>query len=332
MSELRRDPVSDRWVIMASERAHRPAAFVTQEPDPIPNFDPFLEGNEDKTSPEISCYRAPGTPPNKPGWRVRVVPNKYPVLKVEGQLDKHAAGLYDRMQGVGAHEIIIETPQCARSFTGLPDDHVRDILRMYRERLLDLQRDLRLRYGILFKNVGRLAGATLYHSHSQLIAMPILPREARNQWYQFEQYYQYRERCLLCDVMEQEQEQQARVVLDSGAFLAFAPYAARFPFETWIMPKGHQSHFEALGDHDLGELAFLLKRLLLRIEKGLGEPAYNYMIFTSPFRTAPSESFHWHLEITPRLTALAGFEWGTGFYINPVLPEDAAEFLRQVQL
>jgi UDPglucose--hexose-1-phosphate uridylyltransferase len=332
MPELRRDPISDRWIIVASERADRPDAFLPQEPEAPPAFDPLAEGNEDKTPTEIASVREPGTHPGKPGWRVRVVPNKYPALKVEGQLEKRGIGVYDRMQGIGAHEIIIEAPQTVRSFTGLPDRHVQEILGMYRDRLQDLAKDVRLQYGMLFKNVGRLAGATLYHTHSQLIAMPIVPRAVRLKQQLMEQHYEHRERCLMCDMIAQELEQQVRIVMDSGTFVAFTPYASRFPFELWVMPKPHITHYETLHEGGLEELAFLLKRTLWKLEKGLAQPAYNYMLFTAPFRSAANEHFHWHLEITPRLTRVAGFEWGTGFYINPVPPEDAAEFLRNVKL
>ena len=332
MPELRKDPISQRWVIIASERAKHPSDFLPEEPVSPPSFDPFAEGNEDKTPPEIAAYRDPGSKPNKPGWRVRVVPNKFPALQVEGDLNKRGDGMYDRMQGIGAHEVIIETPKCVRSFTGLPDEHVREILWMYRDRLLDLQRDVRLKYGMLFKNVGRAAGATLYHTHSQLISTPIVPRTIHLKMQACEEYWKFRGRCLVCDMAVQEAEQQVRVVMDSGQFLAFEPYAPRFPFETWIVPKPHASHFEGVHPPLVEELAFILKRTLLKIEKGLNQPPYNYMLFSSPFGSGPSEHLHWHLEITPRLTPVAGFEWGTGFYINPVPPEDAAEFLRNVKL
>jgi UDPglucose--hexose-1-phosphate uridylyltransferase len=187
-------------------------------------------------------------------------------------------------------------------------------------------------YGIIFKNVGRGAGATLYHSHSQLIATPTIPRNILQKLNTFHQHYEYRERCLFCDIAAQEQDQQSRIVLDSGRFLSFAPYASRFPFELWVAPKFHGSHFEALSPEHLEELAFLLKRSLQKLEKGLNRPGWNYMLFTAPFRSTPSPIFHWHLEIIPRLTSVAGFEWGTGFYINPVPPEDAAAFLRNTKL
>lgn len=332
MPELRKDPISQRWVIIASERATRPSDLMPEAPPPAPAFDPFAEGNEDKTPPEIASFRTPGTHANKPGWRIRVVPNKFPALQIEGDLNKRGDGIYDRMRGVGAHEVIIETPRTVNTFTGLPDGHVTEILWMYRERLLDLQRDGRFKYGMLFKNQGRIAGATLYHSHSQLIATPIVPLTVQLKMNACSEYFDFRGRCLVCDIAGQEIEQNTRVVMDSGQFLAFAPYAPRFPFETWIVPKFHSSHFEYHDKPVLEELAFILRRTLLKLEKGLGMPPYNYMVFTSPFHSPPCEHYHWHIEITPRLTAVAGFEWGTGFYINPVPPEDAAEYLRNVKL
>ena len=331
-SELRKDPLSQRWVIIAAERAKRPTDFEGDAWGEPPAFDPFAPGNEDKTPPEIASYRKAGTQPNKPGWRVRVVPNKYPALQIEGGLDKRGEGIYDSMKGVGAHEVIIDTPENAPSFTGSSDEHVQDILWMYRDRLVDLSRDKRLKYGMLFKNVGRAAGATVYHSHSQLIVTPIVPHHVDEKLIACKKFYEYRGRCLLCDIGLQELEQKTRQVLDSGQFLAFEPYAARTPFETWIVPKNHASHFETLTQPLCEELAYILKRTMAKIEKGLKNAAYNYMIFTAPFDAGDVPHFHWHIEIIPRLTRQAGFEWGTGFYINPVPPEDAAEFLRSVKI
>ena len=331
-SELRKDPLSDRWVIIASERAKRPSDFEIEADASVPSFDPFAPGNEDKTPPEIAAFREAGTLPNKPGWRVRVVPNKFPVLQVEGALNRRGDGIYDRMQGIGAHEVIIDTPDCVRSFTRLPDTQVQEMIWMYRDRLVDLRRDKRLKYGMIFKNVGVAAGAPLFHSHSQLIVTPIVPRNITQQIAVCHEFYEYRGRCLLCDMQAQESEQKTRVVIDSGMFLAFEPYAPRSPFETWILPKNHEAHFEDIQQQECEELAYILRRTVAKIEKGLGRVAYNYMIFTSPFDSGPLPHYHWHIEIVPRMTRVAGFEWATGFYINPVPPEDAAEFLRGIKL
>jgi UDPglucose--hexose-1-phosphate uridylyltransferase len=319
-------------VIIAAERAKRPTDFDLEQEEAAPSFDPFATGNEDKTPPEIAAFRDAGTHPNKPGWRVRVVPNKFPALQVEGTLSPRGDGVYDRMQGVGAHEVIIDTPKTVRSFTALPDPAVQEMLWMYRDRLIDLRRDRRLKYGMVFKNVGQAAGATMYHSHSQLIVTPIVPKNIQQKIDACEEFRSFRGRCLVCDIVAQEVEQKSRVVLDTGLFLSFEPYAPRTPFETWIFPKNHETHFEDIQQQACEEFAFILKRTIQRIEKGLGPVAYNYMLFTAPFDVGGLPHYHWHLEIIPRMTKQAGFEWGTGFYINPVPPEEAAEFLRSVKL
>ena len=331
-SELRKDPLSQRWVIIAAERAKRLSDFELEPSPEVPQFDPFAPGNEDKTPPEITAFRKPGTPPNSTGWRVRVMPNKFPVLGIEGRLSPRGDGIYDHMQGIGAHEVIVDTPKCVRSITALTDPEVQDVIWMYRDRLNDLRKDTRLKYGMIFKNVGAAAGATVYHSHSQLIVTPIVPRAVTQKMESCEEFFQYRGRCLVCDMVAQEIEQGARVVLDTEYFVAFEPYAPRTPFETWIVPKNHESHFEDLRHPECEDLAFTLRRTLALLEKGLGAIAYNYMFFTSPFGCGPLQHFHWHIEIIPRMTRQAGFEWGTGFHINPVPPEEAADFLRSLRL
>jgi len=328
MPELRKDPVIGRCVIIASERARRPTDLMSETTAPTGGFCPFCEGNEDKTPPEIMAYRAPGTAPNTPGWQVRVVPNKFPALKIEGNLDKRGAGMYDRMNGIGAHEVIIETPKHALSQTALSTGQIQQVLLAYRDRLADLKRDRRFIYGMVFKNVGKPAGASLEHTHSQIIVLPTVPRTVADEMRGSRMFYDYRGRCIFCDIVAQELEDSVRVVLETDKFLAWEPYASRFPFETWLLPKDHMSHYEDIAQHATEELAHCLKAVLTKIEKSLNMPAYNYIIHTSPFDAQWLDYYHWHIEIIPRLTSVAGFEWGTGFYINPVPPENAAEFLR----
>jgi len=329
MPELRKDPVIGRWVIVAEERAQRPHDFHSESTAPTGGFCPFCEGHESKTPPEIFALREPGTAPNSPGWRVRVVPNKFPVLRVEGKIEKRAHGMYDRMRGLGAHEVFIETPNHLCSLTALEDSHVTEVLTAYQIRMTDLKRDRRLAYGMLFKNVGRAGGASLEHTHSQLIATPVVPRRVAEEVAGAKQFYDYRDRCVFCDIIDQELSVDERVVLVTDRFVAVTPYASRFPFETWVLPRRHSSHFEDSSPEELEDLAFLLKRTLLRIENALENPPYNYMLHTGAFSTGPLEHYHWHIEIIPRVTQTAGFEWGTGFYINPVSPEAAAGFLRR---
>ena len=331
MPELRRDPVTGRWVIIASERARRPDDFGTAEPPPVRRSAPcaFCAGNEAMTPPEIIAVR-PGGVRDGPGWRARVVPNKFPALMVEGDLGKRGDGMYDLMNGVGAHEVIIETPRHELSLTNLREDEVRDVLWFYKQRLLDLKNDFRLVYGLIFKNVGERAGATMEHTHSQLIATPIVPLQVESEILHCREYLERRDRCLLCDMGVQEMAGGSRMVLDTPNFMAFEPFASRFPFETHVMPKRHLSHFEAIDDALLPELARILRSTLVRIEKAVNNPPYNYLIHTSPLNVKPLDHYHWHFEIIPRITRVAGFEWGSGFYVNTAPPEQAAAFLREV--
>jgi len=328
MPELRREPVSGRWVIVATERAARPTDFETNPQIIKSSFCPFCEGNEDKTPPEILAYRDNGTMPNTDGWRVRVVPNKFPALQAEGEYLKCEEGIYDMMNGIGAHEVIIESPRHIQSLTSLDNGNVEEVLLCYRDRLVDLKSDERFVYGLLFKNVGFSAGASLDHTHSQLIVTPIVPPLVANEIANARRFYQQRERCLFCDMIQQEIETDKRVIISTDNFVVFAPYASRFPFETWILPKKHESNFENLQGVEAKELAHVLKSVLTKLEAALDFPPYNYIIHSAPFNVTESEYFHWHIEIIPRLTNIAGFEWGTGFYINPTPPEEAAELLR----
>lgn len=333
MPELRKDPVTGRWVIIATERAQRPTDFKFEAASKKGGKCPFCEGSEATTPPEIVAFRNDSTPKNGPGWRVRVVANKFPALRVEGDIDKRGDGMYDIITGIGAHEVIIEHPQHKLSMSELSEENVAEVLWMYRERLLDLKKDTRLVYGLIFKNVGEAAGASLEHSHSQLIATPIVPLQVQGEMDRCTQYSSFRGRCLFCDMIKQEISTGSRVISDGHHFVAFAPFAARFPFETWILPKRHASHFEAMNDESMfKELASLLRSVLRRLEGAMSTPPYNYLIHTAPLNEPAMEHYHWHFEIIPRVTRVAGFEWGTGFYINPVPPENAAQYLKDIKL
>ncbi|MFA5795185.1 MAG: galactose-1-phosphate uridylyltransferase [Candidatus Brocadiia bacterium] len=332
MPELRKDPILGRWVIIASERAKRPSDFkpaVSAVPSNAPC--PFCDGNEGLTPPEIFAMRAPNTRPNEKGWQVRVVPNKFPALAIEGSLSKRGRGLYDQMRGVGAHEVIIETPQHVTSMALMSVGNIEAVLHTYKNRLLDLKKDIRLVYGLIFKNVGDAAGASLDHTHSQLVATPVVPIRIEQEMRGSKNFYNYRGRCIYCDIIHQEIEDEVRVVVNDEHFIAVSPFASRFPFELWIMPKQHLTHFENIPDHLIPSLASISKKVFLKLERALSNPAYNTLIHSTPYNMEESEYYHWHIEIIPRITKLAGFEWGTGFYINPVPPEDATKFLREVE-
>jgi UDPglucose--hexose-1-phosphate uridylyltransferase len=331
MSELRKDPVTGRWVIISAERGRRPSDFGMQKAKVKGGFCPFCPGNEDKTPAEILAYRQAGSKPNGPGWRLRVVPNKFPVLRVEGDLSKEGVGLYDRMAGIGAHEVIIEAPNHEDTLSTLTMKHFEEVLWAYRERMLDLRKDFRLRYGMIFKNFGEAAGATLEHSYSQLIALPIIPHRVMEEMAGAKDYYHYKERCIFCDIVHQEIHQGERVVLENQEFLVIAPFASFSPFECWILPKRHESCFEESQANGTQPLAAIFQDTLKRLEKALNWPPYNFILHTAPFAERKLEYYHWHFEIIPKLTRVAGFEWGSGFLINPTQPEQAAKFLREME-
>jgi UDPglucose--hexose-1-phosphate uridylyltransferase len=332
MPELRKDPITERWVIISSERGKRPSDWPVEPKVRSGGFCPFCPGNEDKTPPEIQALR-PGTDQkNVPGWKVRVVPNKFPALQIEGDLNRRGEGLYDLMNGIGAHEVIIDTPNHITDLADLEVDHIYDILRIYRERMLDLKNDTRFKYILIFKNHGISAGASLEHSHSQLIATPIIPKRVMEELQGAAKHYGFKERCVYCDILRQEMQMSKRIVVLTDDYVSVEPFAPRFPFETWLLPIRHFSHFENMELREYYGLAAVLKETLSRINRTLESPHYNFILHTSPVQEAPMLEYHWHLEIIPKLTKVAGFEWGSGFYINPTPPEMAAQHLREAQV
>ncbi|MFQ5509728.1 MAG: galactose-1-phosphate uridylyltransferase [Leptospirillia bacterium] len=328
MPEFRQDPVTSRWVIIASERGRRPSDFAPAPLQTGDDFCPFCPGNEGFTPPEIHSLRKDG----EKAWDLRVIPNKFPVLQVEGNLDREGDGLYDKMNGLGAHEVIIETPEHHLEMAHLPLENLCHVIRAYQERYIDLKRDFRFRYALIFKNQGLAAGASLEHPHSQLIALPVVPKRVQEELAGARRHHDYKERCIFCDILRQDLKNGSRVVLENEDFVVLSPYAARFPFETWVLPKDHQSCFEAISADQVHSLARILKNLLLRLDQVLSDPPFNFMIHTTPLQEGPNDYYHWHVEVIPKLTKVAGFEWGSGFYINPTAPEEATQFLREAKV
>ncbi len=337
MSELRKDPILDRWVIIAAERGRRPADFPPEPPPPPPAACPFCGGNEGKTPPEVYAVRD-GTPPDSPGWDVRVVPNKFPALTIEGDVTHHGVGLLDWMTGVGAHEVVIESPAHDFRFESAPAEHMLKVLGTFRHRLQDLRQDRRFRHIIVFRNWGAAAGASLSHPHSQIIALSIVPDIMKQKLRAARDHFRHKDRCIFCDLIEQEIALPDRVIFQNDTFVVLSPFAARFPFEAQIFPRRHSYDFVLMSAEE--QLGFLeaLQFVLQRYVTELNDPPYNLMLQTAPnpiprpgrpeFWGTLEYDFHWHVELIPRLTKMAGFEWGTGFFINPVSPEDAAGFLR----
>jgi UDPglucose--hexose-1-phosphate uridylyltransferase len=335
MSELRKDPIIGRWVIISTERGKRPSDFSEEGTNEhrlkTSTFCPFCPGNESMTPPPVLVYQSNAIASNSP-WKLRVVSNKYPALKIEGELDRRGEGIFDMMNGIGAHEVIIESPDHLKDLVDLEEHRIEDVLWAYRDRMIDLKRDKRFKYILIFKNQGSAAGASLEHTHSQLIATPIVPKRVMEEISGAEKYYEYKERCVFCDIIRTELEKGVRIVLENDYFCAIEPFAPRFPFETWVLPKQHDSVFEDCTKPEYVSLSKILKETLKRIKVALNNPPFNYVIHSSPIQNHVSSSYHWHIEIMPKLTKVAGFEWGSGFYINPTPPETAAKYLKEVKI
>jgi UDPglucose--hexose-1-phosphate uridylyltransferase len=326
VSELRKDPVIGRWVIISTERAKRPSDLKLEPDRPRGGFCPLCPGNEDKTPPEV--FSIPDERTGGRAWAVRVVPNKFPALSIEGGLHKRSEGMYDIMNGVGAHEVIIETPDHAATYSSMPAAAITTILLTIKSRLTALRQDSRLRYIAVFKNCGEAAGATLEHPHSQLIALPVIPRRLLEKLDGAQAYFNYKRRCVFCDIIGQETADGRRMVAGNEHCVAFEPFAPRFPFETHILPRAHLAAFEDTPGHVMSALADIMSVVFKKLNAALGFPPFNFMLHTAPFNKDVGSFYHWHLEIIPRLTKVAGFEWGSGFYINPTPPEQAAQYLR----
>ncbi len=315
-----------RWVIIAPERAERPSAFLRPAPERNGGVCPFCPGNEAMTPPEVLSRR------DENGWTLRVVPNRYPALRTEIQMVREGAGMFDSMAGVGAHEVVIETRDHQVTLADQPVEQIESVLRAWQERMVDLARDIRLKSLIAFKNHGGPAGATLFHAHSQLIALPFIPETLEAEVRAARRHFDEKERCVFCDIVAQESRDKERVVLESDGAMVLSPWAARSPFELWILPRAHRSSYESASGQQLQAIGDALRTVLRKVDVALEKPAFNLFLHTMPLREAENDFYHWHLELKPVLTQQAGFEWASGCYINPTPPEEAASFLRQTEV
>jgi UDPglucose--hexose-1-phosphate uridylyltransferase len=342
LSELRYDPIKCLWTIIAPERKQRPCEFRVPPREPLPRKQPaqclFEPGYEDRTPPEILAFPCLDGGASGCYWQVRVVPSRFPALRVEGEMKREGVGLFDRVSGIGAHEVIIESPNHWREMADLRIAELTQVFRAYRERLRDLQRDTRLRYVLIFKSKGEAAGASLYHPHSQVLASPIIPPIIVQELRAAKERFDRKERCIFCDMIEQEQRLGERVGVQHDRFIAIHPYASAFPFETWILPLIHQHDFAAASHDDLQGLAAMVRDVLRRLRFLLQDPPYNLVLHTAPcphprpghpsYWSTIEHDFHWHMELIPQVTRMAGLEWGSGLTVNPTPPEEAARYFK----
>jgi len=334
MSELRREPIVGRWVIVDTDHPNKPEDFEYEPQSFKGGVCPFCYGNESMTPPEIEVIRDPHTAPNTPGWQTRVVANKFPALQIEGDLDRRGLGIYDMSNGVGAHEVLIESPYHNKDIPDLLDKEVENFIAMYCRRALDLSKDKRFKYILVFKNFGAAAGASLEHPHTQIIALPMVPKNAQEELRGAQDYFEFRDRCIFCDILRQEAYDNKRVVLENKYFVSFCPFVSRFPFELWIIPKKHNCFFCHMPPDEIPALASILKETIARLKVIFPNVSYNFILHSAPINGADvaGEGYHWHIEFMPKLTRVAGFEWGTGFYLVATSPELAAQYLKEAKL
>ncbi|MGH1364423.1 MAG: galactose-1-phosphate uridylyltransferase [Calditrichia bacterium] len=328
MPELRKDPVIDRWVLISTDRNRRPSDFVATIAEQNRSFSPFSPGNEAMTPPEILSLPK-GRSLDQP-WTLRVVPNKYPAIKNETSLKETKNGLNQMLQGAGSHEVIIETPHMDLQTSEMKPKDLENLIRTYCMRIKSHRRNENLKYVQIFKNQGPTAGATLRHAHSQLLALPRVPMNVKNELRGAKRYFKKYKCCIYCEIIKQEKSADVRIIYENSMFIAIAPYASRFSHESWILPKHHESHFEKMNRRQQKAAAAALKDVLLRIDYVLQKPDLNYVLHTAPLQSKKLKHYHWHIEIIPRVTRIAGFELGSGIHINPTSPEDAAAQLKKI--
>jgi len=333
MPELRQDPATKEWVVIADERAKRPDQFQERKPAQTsksvdPQACPFCPDNELLTPDEVFALRDYGNK-HQPGWRVRVVGNKFAAFaQTEAAQIKAHSRWFHSMGAYGYHEVIVESPDHDRILPLMTEQEILEILQTYCQRYQELRSDPRVKLILVFRNHGPRAGTSLAHPHSQLVATPVIPFHIRQKYDVAIRHYDDTGHCRYCDLVAEEKAVGKRVILETPRFLVFHPFASQVPFETWIAPKRHNPCFARIGFEERLELASVIRRVLRALHDALNNPDFNLIVHTAPVEDEDKPYFLWHIEVHPRLTTPAGFELGTGIYINTAIPEDTAAFLK----
>ena len=331
MPELRQNIFTKEWVIIATERAKRPEEMTThREPKIIASrveSCPFCPGNEDKTPPEIMRVPSDGSGP----WQVRVIPNKFSALSRDAQPIRTIHRSRHTLGGFGVHDVIVDTPDHSHTTALMTDAHVANVLRAYKSRYDALTLDPRIAHVTIFKNHGVDAGTSLEHPHSQLVATPVIPAQVRGRFQEAMRHYDDFGECIFCQMLEEEVTEQTRIVSTTEHFVVLEPFASATPFTTYIFPRRHMASFGDISTSEIVDMASTLRATLAKLYYGLGNPDFNYSLRCAPAELVGAKYFHWYVSIIPRLTRVAGFELGSGMFINTVPPESAAEFLRNVK-
>ncbi|MFA5271323.1 MAG: galactose-1-phosphate uridylyltransferase [Candidatus Omnitrophota bacterium] len=330
MSELRCNLISHEWVIIATERAKRPHDFIKAKPkgELLSGYKsdcPFCPGNEKMTPQETFVLKGENS------WKVRVVSNKFGALSQTEPLSRNVSGLYSSMSGFGIAEVIIEHPKHNTCLPLMDAKEVEDIVKVYKIRYTEVEKIKGIQSIIIFKNHGPSAGTSLEHPHSQLIATPIVPPQSRSRIQQAVNFFDLTGQCIFCRTLLDELKAKERIILETENFVSFVPYAALSPFHIWIFPKRHSPSFTDISDKELVDFAKILKETVSRLYYGLDNPDFNYTIRSMPVNEKGTEYCHWYLSVIPRVSQPAGFELGSGMFINTALPEESAKFLRETK-
>ena len=335
LHELRKDPLLGRWVAVLNQ-SKSPSEYVFPTEENTEKDCLFCAGREMELSPEIMSIQNPNPAEPSKKWWTRVIPNLSPIFRVEGELGRRGEGMYDKMNSIGASEIIVESPYHSVKPEDMGLDQMARVLMTYKERISDLEKDPRLRYTLIYKNSGISAGSMYSHPVSHLASTPVIPRRVKEELDGAKQYFAYKERCIFCDLIREELRFGSRVIIETKGFVAFCPYASKFPFESWIIPKRHNCAFQDVRADEIEDMALILSSVLKKLRHIFDSVPFNYFIHSAPNRIPRKnhwhtlgEDFHWHLEIMPRLLRTSGFEWGSGLYILPTSPENAAKYLRE---
>jgi len=335
LHELRKDPLLGRWVAVLNQ-SKSPSEYVFPTEENTEKDCLFCAGRERELPPEIMSIQNPNPAEPSKKWWTRVIPNLSPIFRVEGELGRKGDGMYDKMNSIGANEIIVESPYHSVKPEDMGLDQMARVLMTYKERISDLEKDPRLRYTLIYKNSGISAGSMYSHPMSLLASTPVIPRRVKEELDGAKQYFAYKERCIFCDLIREELRFGSRVIIETKGFVAFCPYASKFPFESWIIPKRHNCAFQDVRADEIEDMALILSSVLKKLRHIFDSVPFNYFIHSAPNRIPRKnhwhtlgEDFHWHLEIMPRLLRTSGFEWGSGLYILPTSPENAAKYLRE---
>ncbi len=322
MAELRKDPTTRRWAIIATDRWKRPNDLIKKGGAKAKHACPFDAG-----TPEIAAATVYPHFTNPDKWKIWVMPNKYPALTYEGMPKTTIKGPFTTINAVGGHEVFVDSAKHSATLAKMKPVEIEAILNGYRERFKFWKDDTRVKYVLIFKNYGQAAGASLVHPHSQLAAIPVVPPRVVEEMEKGERHYKDHKHCIMCDLIRDEIALGQRVAFVNDRFIVLCPFASRFPFETMILPRVHSSNFTDITNDDIVALADVMSRLFKKMATLLGDPPFNYLLHVSPQYAPNLRFYHWHIEIIPRMTEVAGFEWGAGVYINPTPPEEAAREL-----